>query len=117
MGQPDTATVPPSPNCDLGIRYDVEMDEYHLNHDWTGSMSVGSRIVLALERITGSETHELEPLQNTIDPESLDKLFRPLPDGTPRGDGLVTFTFVDHVITVSSSGRIDLSPVHSQARE
>lgn len=111
MAQTEPPATPRSRSCDLELRYDLEAGEYQFDHDWDGDTSVGSKIVLALERITDTDVHDLDRLHETVDPEALDDLFRPQPDGSPRDTGLVSFTYAGYVVTVNATGRIEIARV------
>lgn len=50
------------------------------------------------------------PLYESIDPDALDKLFRPTPSGKARSEGTVTFDYADCEITVHSDGLLRVRP-------
>lgn len=47
-----------------------------------------------------------QPLSDVIDPEALDRLFEPQPDGRPRSDGRVEFEYYGYTVVVETSGSI-----------
>lgn len=70
-------------------------------------------VVEAVAALTGKEVQELDPLYNTIDPDTLDKLFRPTVKGVHQGDGQISFTYHGYDVTVRSYGVIDIAAVES----
>lgn len=48
----------------------------------------------------------LPSLGEVLDPDALDALFAPRPDGAPRSGGQVTFEFYDHVVSVNADGQV-----------
>lgn len=68
------------------------------------------RVVQAVADARDSEPTALEPLNEVIDPDALDGLFR---DGTGEGPhpaGRVTFTFADCDVVVSPGGEVEVTP-------
>lgn len=51
---------------------------------------------------------EYESLHHVIDPQALDALFEPKPDGTPRSPGRVSFPFCGYDVAVESDGSVTL---------
>lgn len=65
------------------VTYEVSDDE-SITHAVTTAMSLATETTEA----------ELQPLYSVIDPDALDTLFAPRPDGTPRDSGgTVTFEY------------------------
>jgi hypothetical protein len=75
-------------------------------HDWSGSESVGITILEALEESTGGDARSFGTLNDVVDTDALDSLFRSLQDGSERGPGYVTLEFEGHTITVHSDGEV-----------
>lgn len=71
--------------------------------------STSRSVIEAVADETGTDPLELEPLYRTVDPDSLDALFRDRPSG--RGSGLlrVEFTFGGCRVVVSSDDTIAVS--------
>lgn len=53
-----------------------------------------------------SPTALSRPLNEVVDPEALDALFEPQPDGRPRGDGRVEFEYYGYMVTVDVDGTV-----------
>lgn len=87
--------------------YDPATDMYHARFD-RSDCAPSVAVVLALSTVTESDPLTLEVLNDTVDPDALDRVFSPKPDGTPRADGHVTFPVSDHEVTVHGNGAIDL---------
>jgi hypothetical protein len=49
-------------------------------------------------------------LNDHVDPDALDQLFKPKDDGTPRMNGHLTFTVWGNQVTVYSDGQIAIVP-------
>lgn len=67
-------------------------------------------VVLAVADATETDALDLASLNDSIDPDCLDRLFEPKQDGTPREGGHVTFPFAGHHVTVHSAGKVVLDP-------
>jgi hypothetical protein len=67
--------------------------------------------VLAVEEVADARMEKMTPLQESIDPDALDAIFGPRPDGTSRTDLSVTFQFEGYEVTVESDGTIILDRV------
>lgn len=70
---------------------------------------VSERVIRAIAAETEADVTEMDPLYDAVDPECLDELF---PIGTAAEDPnrQLRFTYEDHVVTVSSDGRVDVVP-------
>lgn len=65
-------------------------------------------VLTAVADAEGVDPIDLDrPLYEAIDPDALDSLFRP--DGTPRTDGRVRFSYYGYEITVHADGRLELT--------
>ena len=80
--------------------------EYHEQVDWTDDDPVSSAVLGAVAAVSENEGLEFTPLYECVDPDALNALFVPYSDGTPRGDGCVSFTFNESDVTVHSHGEI-----------
>ena len=64
--------------------------------------SISLRVVEALATATDTAPNELDPLYNTIDPEALDRLFRP-----DSGDEIrVTFEYAGSDVEIRGDGTV-----------
>lgn len=84
---------------------------YFVQHDFGGPSDLTTTLVHALSDVTGADVTQAESsLCNYVDPRSLDRLFEPARDGTPRPNGHVSFTIWDHQVTVYHNGQIAITP-------
>lgn len=65
-------------------------------------------VVAAVAAVTGVEITDLTPLHGEIDPDALDKLWNSGHESS--GTSEVSFTFVDHRVTLSGDGGLAISP-------
>ena len=71
--------------------------------------SVSERVIEAVAEREGVAPTELaRPLSDVIDPEALDTLFEPQPDGRPRGEGRVEFEYYGYMVVVDTGGSVTL---------
>jgi hypothetical protein len=77
-------------------------------HDWTGPDPVAVTIVEALGETGRSPSDEGLCLNDVVDPEALDRLFRPT--ASRRARGSVRFRFAGHEVTVRADGQVVLEP-------
>ena len=81
-------------------------DRAEREYDWGKVESVGSLVVETVAEFSGKSPTELERLYTRIDTDALDKLFRPVADGSSRTGGRVAFPFDEYVVSVHADGRI-----------
>lgn len=62
--------------------------------------SVSTAVVRAASAVVGRDTDSVPPLARVIDPDALDVLFDPRPDGEPRIGGRLSFVFCHCRVTV-----------------
>lgn len=73
--------------------------------------SVSATVVRAVAAAEGGTELELdEPLYDAVDPDALDQLFAPKPDGTSRLFGQLHFRYHGYSVLVHGFGRIDVFP-------
>lgn len=71
-----------------------------------GSDELAVTIVESMAEVTDRPVTELvERITEAVDPDALDRVFRPLPDGRRR-TGLVSFLFCGCRVTLDSLGRL-----------
>lgn len=97
------------------LQYDPQTESYHLTYDWRVSEPLSTLIITAIADITGNAPTDLEPLYDRIDPDALDRLFSPNPDGSLGAAGPVTFTFHGHEVTVERHGHVVIRPRRDEA--
>lgn len=99
---------------DLGVRESLAYDEANgvYRADFSRSRTPASEaVVVALGEITDRTPAELDPLYETIDPGGLDSVLTARgPEGS-NGTTAVTFTYHDHEVTVTDSGRLTVRPL------
>lgn len=84
---------------------------YHVHHDFDGSAELTATLAHAISNVTGADVTDTGfTLNDYVDPEALDRLFKPKSDGMPRGHGHVSFVVWGYQVTVYSSGRIVIAP-------
>jgi len=76
----------------------------------TGNTSLSEAVLAAVAEREGISQSELPtPLYDAVNPEALDDLFRDSP-------GHVTFEYAGYLVTVDSSGSVDLEAVPGAER-
>jgi len=89
--------------------------EYVVKHDFDGSAKLTTTLAHALSDVSGNDvTGTGFTLYEHVDPDALDKLFKPKEDGTPRMNGCLTFSVWGHQVTVYSDGQIAIVSPHQQ---
>lgn len=93
------------------IQYDQANDRYVYHHDTDGSATLTTTIVHALASITDTDVSQGEfSLYDSIDPDALDRIFRPKADGADRTGGHIAFTALEHEVFVYANGDIIIYP-------
>lgn len=67
-----------------------------------------TRVVEALAEAAGVDSVDLPPLYDAVDPDALDSLFAPRPDGSPRVGCRVSFRFDGYQVTVHRDGEVQV---------
>ncbi|WP_135829865.1 HalOD1 output domain-containing protein [Halorussus halobius] len=94
------------------VEYDPTTDAYYTNY--AGDVAPPSAVVpSAIAEITGRGVETLQPLQEVVDPDALDHIFRE-PTGD-REDVEIAFTYAGHDVTVSGSGVVVIESVACEA--
>ncbi|WP_458207572.1 HalOD1 output domain-containing protein [Haladaptatus sp. NG-SE-30] len=83
---------------------------YHTQHDWTTTEPLSTTVMTAVADAMGEDPAEIGPLYERFDPDALDGLFSPRPDGAPRTGGHVAFTFEGYHVFIQSDGHIAIHP-------
>lgn len=90
---------------------------YTVQHDFEGAATVTETVVHALSDVTGMDVTDADfALVDYVDPDSLNRLFAPKPDGTPRVNGHVSFTVMGYQTTIYATGQVSIVPVGTQPR-
>jgi hypothetical protein len=85
--------------------------EYHFHHDSRSDGRLSTTVAHSLADVMGSDVTDTGfILFDSINPESLDRLFLPTATGGARSSGHVAFTVDGYRVTVYSDGRIVITP-------
>lgn len=84
----------------------VQPGEYQIHHDWH-SGPVSTTLSLALAEINGTDpTEVIDDLTRYVDPDALNRLFKPTPAGEARGPGTLELEIGGYTIEIRSNGDI-----------
>ncbi|QLG51198.1 HalOD1 output domain-containing protein [Natrinema halophilum] len=84
---------------------------YRATHDPTGPATLSTTVIHALADCMGVDvTDSRVSLYDSVDPDALDKLFRPRHDGTPRSGATLSFHVNGYHVRVSGTGEIVIEP-------
>lgn len=72
--------------------------------------ALSTAVVRAVAEVAGVDATELPPLYTAIEPDALDAIFMPTPEGDPR-QGTVIFRYADHRVEVTAEGDIAVEPL------
>lgn len=80
---------------------------YEVDHEWDRAGTLTETVVMAVARASRTDPTDIPPINDVIDADSLNRLFEPRSDGSPRAeDALVTFTLSDCYVSVDGRGRV-----------
>ncbi|MFU8867651.1 HalOD1 output domain-containing protein [Natronococcus sp.] len=86
-------------------------DRYVFHYDDDDTATLTATIVHALASIADTDVSQGEfSLYDSIDPDALDRIFRPKADGTERTGGHIAFTALEHEVYVYADGEIVIYP-------
>ncbi|WP_227354912.1 DUF7504 family protein [Haladaptatus salinisoli] len=81
----------------------------HEPNAWRSDRMLGTTVVETVAEAAGVTPADIEvPLYDVIDPDALDALFAPRPDGRDRTAGTVSFALHGHYVTVSADGVVEV---------
>lgn len=83
-------------------------ETHHVHYDPETSIGPSGTLVLAVADVADANPLELEPLYETVDPETVDEFVRS--GGVPEIGGHVEFTFENYDVTVHASGLFEIEP-------
>ncbi|MFC7143001.1 HalOD1 output domain-containing protein [Halosimplex aquaticum] len=90
---------------------------YYVKHDFEGSAELTTTLAHAISDVTGVDVTDTGfTLNDHVDPEAMDRLFKPKDDGSPRINGHLSFTIWGHQVTVYSDGQIAIVPPRQPAQ-
>jgi hypothetical protein len=93
------------------LRYEQGEDRYVFHYDDDDTATLTATIVHALASIADTDVSQGEfSLYDSIDPDALDRIFRPKADGTERTGGHIAFTALEHEVYVYANGDIVIYP-------
>lgn len=78
--------------------------------------SVSMAVVYAVSAVDGRDPCSLPPLAGVLDPEALDTLFGPQPDGDPRTGGRLSFTYSGCRVTLNNGEYLTIQPLENNQR-
>jgi hypothetical protein len=78
--------------------------------------AVSTAVIRAVSAVNGREPDALQPLTAIIDPEALDALFAPRPNGTVRGGGRLSFSYDRCRITIDNGEYLTIEPFETTGR-
>lgn len=103
--QPSPASQTPSPSV------------YRTYHDPAGSATLSTTVIHALADCAEIDVTDCRlSLYDAVDPDALDRLFRPRYDGAPRTGGTLSFVANEHYVTVYADGEIVIEPPATRTR-
>lgn len=84
---------------------------YRVFHDPDGPARLSTTAAHALADCLGIDVSDGRVLlYDAVDPDALDRLFRPRHDGRARHGSSLSFTVRDHYVTITSDGEIVIEP-------
>lgn len=99
------------------VEYDAGTGSYHLDYDWSESEPVSTAVTVAVAAALDSSPTDMESIDNTADPDALDRLFHPKWTDSSRDDGgHVTFDLADCEVTLHRNGEIVVRPPNGISR-
>jgi len=97
--------VQSAPDCD------DRTPDYHVYHDPSGTAKISTTITHTLADVMGIDVTDARvALYDSVDPESLDRIFTRVADSRSRPPAHVAFTVDGCQVTVYSTGEIILTP-------
>lgn len=91
----------------------AQAETYRVQHEWSDSEPLYYTVARAVAAITDTHPTNVESVDEVVDPDALDRLFRPLSDGDLRkSGGYVAFTLDDCDVIVYWDGEIVIHAPH-----
>lgn len=92
---------PPSVDGSSATSSDADGSVHRTPYDASTDGPLGAAVVVAIAEATGTPTHVIDPLYETVDPDALAELFGPTTrDGSDRRHGTVSFVHYGCRVTV-----------------
>ena len=95
----------------VAIEHDEAAGVYRVRHDWNGDVPLSTVVVSAVAAVAETDPLDIGPLGASLDPDALDDLFAPRPNGLARDEGEVAFSLADHRVAVSAAGEVEIRPL------
>lgn len=83
-----------------GMEYEIESDEL-----------VSMAVIRAVSAMDGRGPCSLPPLADELDPDALDSLFAPGPEGSPRNGGHLSFVYAGYRVGVDDAEYLTIESV------
>lgn len=82
-----------------------------VNHEFGGPAELTTTLAHAVSDVTGIDVTDTGfTLNDYVDPDAMDNLFQPKPDGTPRTNGSLNLTILGCQVVIHSTGEIVITP-------
>jgi len=97
---------------------DSTHETYRVDHDWEDETRVSTALTAAIETVTGSDLHELPPLHEHVDPEALNRIFKPKADAPRQSSASrVRLRYAGFLVTIYADGEITFQPRGNTAED
>jgi hypothetical protein len=83
-------------------------EPHHVHYDPASDVTASELLVAAVADIADADPIELEPLYETVDPETIDDFVRS--GGSADVDGHISFVFAGYDVRVYASGLLEIDP-------
>jgi hypothetical protein len=88
-----------------------EIGPYYAHHDFDGPAKLSTTLIHTLSEVASIDATDTESsLFQHVDPDALDRIFKPVSPEAPRANGHVSFVVWGYNVTVYSNGQIVISP-------
>lgn len=87
---------------------DRRIKMHHVHYNPESDAEPSETLIVAVADIAGVDPLELDPLYETVDPDSLDRLVTSR--GGPEVGGRMEFTFAGYRVTAHASGLFEVRP-------
>ena len=91
--------------------YRVNGGSYRVQYDPARDSEISTLICSVVADISEVDPMELEPLHRTVDPDSLNSLFKFNKPGYSGDEGHVKFSFAEYNVTVHADGTVEIVPM------
>lgn len=92
------------------VAFDRTTGRYCVRYDPSSVRDLSTVLVQALADVKGVDPIEIPRLNDVVDPDAMNAIFRAKPDGTPREGGRLAFTLSGAEVVVHGDGRIQITP-------